>query len=113
MGITIGDTITLSSGIEISNTYASFSSSDGMPRSVSCYKTTSGGNTVFQTNGTAFIYKDQSAKEAGKSFLDSVNVSKNLTVSELGTISAPSNKNLYGYLYDQLKSNYSSTTDVE
>jgi len=113
MGITIADSITFDSGVALTNTYASFTPPNGMPVPVTCFKTTSGGSTVYQTSGTAFIYKDQDAKNAGKICLKKMLVTKNLTSSELGTISSTPSKNIYGYLYTQLKTNYSSTSDAE
>ena len=113
MGITIADTITLDSGLQVSNTYACFNSTDGMPRSVNCYRQINDGTTTYVVDGVAFIFKDKTAKDENKTSLQSVVVQKTITQAELGTISAPSSKNIYGHLYDQLKSNYSSTTDVE
>ena len=114
MGITIGDSITFDSGVALTNTYACFTSSDGMPRTVHCYKTTNdSGSTVYRVSGQALIYKDQAAKNSNKKTLSEVSVTKDLTSSEIGTIASSPSKNIYGYLYDQLKTNYSSTTDVE
>ena len=114
MGIIIGDSITFDSGVALTNTYACFSSSDGMPRTVHCYKTTNdSGSTVYRITGQALIYKDQAAKNANKTTLSEVSVTKDLTLSEMGTISSSPAKNIYGYLYTQLKTSYTSTTDVE
>jgi len=114
MGITIGDSITFDSGVALTNTYACFTSVDGMPKAVHCYKTTNdSGSTVYRVSGVALIYKDQSAKNANKRYLTEVSVKKDLTSSEVGSISSSPSKNIYGHLYDQLKTNYSSTTDVE
>jgi len=115
MGITIADSITFDSGIALTNTYASFSnaSDNGMNIPITSYKTTSGGSTVYRVSGTIFIYKDQDAKNADKKHLGTVSVTKDLTSSELGTISSTPSKNVYGHLYTQLKTNYSSTSDVE
>jgi hypothetical protein len=114
MGITIGDSITFDSGVALANTFACFSTNDGMNRGLRCYKTTNDtGSTIYRVSGFALIYKDQSAKNANKTYLSEVSVTRDLTTSEMGTIASSPSKNIYGYLYDQLKTNYSSTTDVE
>ena len=115
MGVTISDSITLDSGISISNSYACFSSAQNtVTPSVSCTKTVdTSGDTIYRLDGIVYFYKDKSSRDSGLSHIKLQNISTSLTSSQIGSISSSPSKNFYGFLYDQLKSLYSSTSDVE
>jgi len=100
MGITINDTLVLDVGISQASTYSSFGSAS--VRSVP----QSGGTTDYQLNGVAGIWISQSVRDSGGPQLQQVSVSFGITKGEL------TNTNIYTLLYDNLKTNYSSTTDV-
>ena len=96
MGITIGDTITLHSGLTANNSYGSFGKSELIIEKV-------GSDYLVTCKGR--IWANQTARNNNKSQIFSKNVSITINSSQLSG-------NFYSLLYTQWKSNYSSVSDV-
>ena len=96
MGITIGDTLTLHSGLTATNTYGSFGLSE-----ITIEKN---GSSYFVT-GKGRIWVNESAKNSSKPPITGMNVSVTINESQLSG-------NLYSILYTQWKTNYTSVSDV-
>jgi hypothetical protein len=101
MGIIIADTLTLSTGQTVSNSYACFSK-----HTVQLEKTTTiGGVIQYECRGYASIFIDESSRNNNKGSIDVVSILVILSSSDLSN-------NLYSKLYTGLKTKYSSTSDV-
>ena len=97
MGITIADTLTLSNGLTVSNSYACFGRD-----SISIEKMDT---NKYDLRGHACIWTNQTYRNNEAPPLLGVNINLTITASQLDS-------NIYSLLYTQLKTKYSSTSDV-
>ena len=106
MGIINNDVYVCSNGVEKTGTYISFatetiyvvqnySSMMAMPGQT---------NAGYSVRANYRVFWDQDCREAGKSFIDLKSISTTLTSDQL-------NSNIYGILYEQLKTIYPNSDD--
>ena len=100
MGIIINDALTLNTGQVLSNAYMSFG-----PNSIQLTKKVVDSTTTYECLGQGFIFVSEDAKNNGYAPINMNLIKVDLNASELGS-------NLFEKLYTQLKTNYTSTTDV-
>jgi hypothetical protein len=101
MGIINNDVYVSSSGVQKSDTYISFASETVY---LTQNPTISNGTALYSVRANYRIYWDQAARESGKSFLDLLSVSTQVTRDQLGD-------NLYTQLYEVLKTIYPNHSD--
>ena len=99
MGITINDTLNLNIGIAKASTYASYGNS-----TLRINKDTTTSN--YNVECIACIWADYTSRTDGKPFIEQINTTVGITSGQLLT------DNVYTILYDDLKTSYTSTTDV-
>ena len=97
MGIKINDDIFLDIGITRSNTYSSFGNTT--VRSVP-----TGTTPAYSLTGHADLWINKNKRTDGAPSVQRKKVSVGITVGQL-------DENIYGILYTELKTNYTSTTD--
>lgn len=98
MGITINDTLSLDIGISLAGTYASFGNQSTRSNPTS-------GTYNYNLYATADIWADAASRAANSSKLQSMRVILGITKGQLDS-------NIYCLLYDELKTNFTSTSDV-
>lgn len=97
MGITINDSLTLKVGITKTGTYSSFAKDR--------VTITSNDDSTYILTSIARIWADKTARDANSPSLQSLRITVGITTDDL-------EDNLYTLLYTELKTNYTSTTDV-
>ena len=98
MGIIVNDVLSLKIGIPRSGCYASFATSR--------LQTYSPSYTVnYIVESYAGIWIDKASRDSGSPSVEQLLVKTSITKDQL-------DGNIYTLLYDQLKTNYSSTTDI-
>jgi hypothetical protein len=101
MGILIKDTITLDSGLEVSNVYANIGSGESI-----IITKQSNEPKVYQarTKISVWVNKQKSIESVGGNILKTYNVL-------LNSDNTPSNGNIYEMLYTQFKNDYGLTCE--
>lgn len=96
MGLNVSESITMSSGITVSSYYAALGNED-----IEISK--SQDNTQYNISGSFILWKDQAARQSGKSPIGSKLVE---------TSSTTTNVDVYAKLYEQYKTTLTNYTDV-
>ncbi len=99
MGITINDSLALSIGITQANTYSSIGNNDV---TISPSSTQS---LDYDVRGFARVWIDKASRDLDRPIVHATNVSVGITKGQL-------DENLYTLLYTELKTQYTSTSDV-
>ena len=110
MGIINNDVYVCSNGVEKTGTYISFATEtiyvvqnySGMMAMPG--QTNVGSSSGYNVRANYRVFWDQDCREAGKSFIDLKSISVTLTSDQL-------NSNIYGILYEQLKTIYPNSDD--
>ena len=95
MGIIINDTITLNNGLTASTIYCSFGDDEIFIKK---------NNGEYYIEGHYKIWFNKDYRTDGKHFLDTGMILVKITSNDLSS-------NLYTLMYNELKTNYTSTTD--
>jgi len=99
MGIVINDSLFLNIGITQSGVYASFGEKPLV------IKPTPDDDDTYNARSIAYLWTDKISRDSDKPRIQVMNISIGITTGNL-------DENIYNLLYTELKSNFSSTTDV-
>jgi len=98
MGIINNDAYTTPQGDSVTGTYISISTGN-----LSVGKNTRD-NSLYDISGSFLIWKDKSAKDAGNTYYDRINISQSYNSSQIST-------GVYSLLYTYIKTVYTNTSD--